>query len=431
MFTKQTVKDIDLSGKTVLLRADYNVPFGDGKITDDYRIKQSLPTIKYILDQDAKLIICSHLGRPDGQVQPSFSLAPVARRLEKLLDQKVIFGSDCIGQEVANQAKNLKPGQIMLLENLRFHKEEEANDSKFAKQLASLADVFVDDAFGVVHRAHASTEGVTHFLPSVAGLLLEREVDTITNVMSNPKRPLVAIVGGAKVSDKLEILKRFINLADFVAIGGALANPFLVAEGINIADSLYDPKDLPLAKEILKVAKSESAKRDFIFFSPHDVVVADKIDKTAQTRIVDFASNSFADIEHYPRKVPAQTVKLAAHEKVLDIGPFSASFIAGAIQLCQTAVWNGTMGITEVKSLQGPIGPFAHGTETVIEALIGDLGRKPFSLVGGGDTVGYVEERRLAQAFNHVSTGGGASLELMSGHKLPGVEALLDKNGVQ
>jgi phosphoglycerate kinase len=430
VFSKQTIKDIDLKGKTVLLRADYNVPLANGRITDDYRIKQSLPTIEYILHQDAKLIICSHAGRPDGQVVPSLSLKPIAKDLSKLLNYPVQFVGDCIGEEVLRLARNLKPKDILLLENLRFHPEEEANDPSFAKQLANLAEVFVEDGFGVVHRAHASTEAITKYLPSVAGLLLEKEIDIISEAMTNPSRPLTAIVGGAKVVDKLEILKRFINVADFLAIGGALANPFLVAKGIDVADSLYDPKELPTAKEILKLAEAEAGKRSFVLAIPHDVVVASAIDKTATTRIVDFSSNTFADIVHYPKRVPTEAVRLKPTEKVLDIGPFSAAFIAGAIELSQTVVWNGTMGVAEVKGLQGPVGPFAHGSETIIEAITGDLGHKPFSVVGGGDTVDYIEEHGLYDGFNHVSTGGGASLELMSGYKLPGVEALMDKNGV-
>jgi phosphoglycerate kinase len=427
LFTKKTIKDIDLKGKTVLLRADYNVPLDGDKVTDDYRIKQSLPTVEYLLENSKHLIICSHLGRPNGKIDKLYSLKPVAKRLEKLLGHKVIFADDCVGPNVISALKKLKPGQVLLLENLRFHEQEEANDEVFARELADPADVFIQDGFGVVHRAHASTEGVTHFLPSVAGFLLETEVDTITNVMEAPKKPLMAVVGGAKVADKLEILKRFIKIADFLAVGGALANPFLVANGHDVAESLYDPKELSTAREIIREAEIEAKKRDFVFAIPHDVVVTDKIDKSAQTRVVDFSSNSFVDVMYYPKRVPTTATTLHAHEKVLDIGPFSASFIAGAIQLSQTVVWNGTMGVTEIPSLEGPIGPFSHGTQTIIEAITGDLGRKPFSVVGGGDTVGYLESRKITAGFNHVSTGGGASLELMSGHKLPGLEALMDK----
>lgn len=427
MFTKQTIRDIDLQGKTVLLRADYNVPLENGKIADDYRIKQSLPTIDYLLKQNARLIICSHLGRPSGPKDVANSLFPVAKRLQQLIDKPVQFATDCVGEQAQRAAKQLKPGEILLLENLRFHPEEEANSDSFARELASLADVFVQDGFGVVHRAHASTDAITKHLPSVAGILLEREVDTITKVMRKPDRPLMAIVGGAKIADKLEILHRFIELADIVVVGGAMANTFLAAQGHKIGKSLYDKHDVPLAKDIIKKAASEAKKRRFVFLLPYDGVVAHKVDPHSTTRIVDWGAHTTADIEHYPHRVPISACYVHEDEMILDIGPFSGSFIAGAAQLANTVVWNGAMGVTETKGLQGPIGPYAHGTELVIEALTGDFGHRPFTVVGGGDTVGYIEERKLVNAFNHVSTGGGASLELMAGHKLPGVEALKTK----
>ena len=427
MFTKQAIRDIDLKGKTVLLRADFNVPLENGKITDDYRIKQALPTINYILEQNTKLIICSHLGRPKGPGDASASLFPVAKRLQQLLDRQVGFAPDCIGEPAKKAAGGLKLGQVLLLENLRYHPEEEANDEKFAKQLADLADVFVQDGFGVVHRAHASTSAVTKFLPSVSGLLLEKEVDTITTVMAQPVRPLMAIVGGAKIADKIEVLHRFIEIADFVAVGGAMANTFLAARGIDVAESLYERHDVPLARDIIRKAGREAKRRKFIFAIPHDGVVANRIDPAAKTRIVDWSAHIIADIENYPKRAPASASHIHAHEKILDIGPFTGSFIAGGIQLANTVVWNGTMGVTETPGLHGPVGPYSHGTELVIDALLGDFGNKPFTVVGGGDTVGYVEERNLVKHFGHVSTGGGASLELMSGRKLPGVEALQAK----
>lgn len=429
MFSKQTIRDVDLRGKTVLLRADYNVPLEDGKITDDYRIKQSLPTLQYLLDHKAKVIICSHLGRPSGPDDTANSLAPVAKRLKQLLDRPVGFAADAIGDAAKKAVEDLKPGEVLLLENLRFHSEEEANDDNFAKKLASVsgADIFVQDGFGVVHRAHASTEAITHHLPSVAGLLLEREVDTITNVMEKPDKPLMAIIGGAKITDKIEILEKFIGIADFVAIGGAMVHPFLVAKSIDIGNSLYDEADLPIAKEILRKAEAEAKKRKFVFAMPHDGVVADKISKTTSTRIVEWGNHTMADIEHYPHRVPAKSGQVRKNEMILDIGPFSASFIAGGIQMVNTVIWNGTMGVTETEGLHGPIGPTAHGTQTVIEALLGDLGPAPFTVVGGGDTVGYLASRKLLGNFGHVSTGGGAGLELMGGRKLPGVEALKDK----
>jgi 3-phosphoglycerate kinase len=430
LFTKQTIRDIDVRGKTVLLRADYNVPVKDGRITDDYRIKQSLPTIKYLLGQDVKLIICSHLGRPKGPGDVANSLFPVAKRLKELLDRDVQFEPDCIGERVQKAAENLHPGQVLLLENLRFHPEEEANDPEFAQQLASLAEVFVEDGFGVVHRAHASTEGVTHYLPSVAGLLLEKEVDTITNVMSNPERPLVAVVGGAKIADKIEILHKFIKIADVIAIGGAMANTFLKAQGIHIGASLYDKEEVSVAKDIIHEAAEESKKRRFVFYIPQDGVVASKVDSMAPTRIVDWSAHLIADVENYPKRPPASASHVHEHEMILDAGPFTGAFIAGAIQLAETVVWNGTLGVTETKGVRGPVGPFSHGTDLVMESMLGKFipGQpRPFSVVGGGDTVGYVQNRGLTEAFDHVSTGGGASLELMGGRKLPGVEALRDK----
>lgn len=428
MFTKKTVRDIDLKDKTVLMRADYNVPVENGEITDDYRIKESLPTIRYLLDQHVRLIICSHLGRPEGRVNPTESLLPVAKRLDELLGGgKVTFVRDCVGPEVEKEAKALEPGRVLLLENLRFHPEEEANDAQFAKQLASLAEVFVQDGFAVVHRAHASTDAVTKYLPSVAGLLLEKEVDTITEAMENPKRPLMAVVGGAKISDKIDVLHKFIDIADVVAIGGAMANTFLAAKGIDIAESLYEKDDVGIAKDIMNKAAEKARSQHFLFALPYDGVVAHKIDKLAPTRIVDWSAHVIASIENYPKRAPHAASQIRDDERILDIGPFSGSFYAGAMQLANTVVWNGSMGVTEQEGTQGPVGPYAHGTQLMVEAMLGQFGHRPFSLVGGGDTVGYVEARGLVKAFDHVSTGGGASLELMAGRKLPGVEALQDK----
>jgi len=427
-FTKKTIKDIDLQHKKVLLRADYNVPLSDrSEITDDYRLQQSLPTLKYLLEHGAGVIVCSHLGRPDGQPNPKYSLLPVAKRLKELLGRNVEFVPDCVGDRARKASENLEPGQVVLLENLRFHAEEEKNDEGFAKQLASLADVFVQDGFGVVHRAHASTEAVTHFLPSVAGLLLEKEVDTITNVMEKPSRPLVAVIGGAKIADKIEVLKRFIDIADVVAVGGAMANTFLMAKGVHIGKSMTDTEDVPLAKEIMERAAAKTRAGRFVFYLPQDGVVAHKVDKSVPTRIVDWSAHVIAEVESYPKRPPRDSALVKADEMILDIGPFSAAFIAGALQLAGTVVWNGALGVTETKGLQGPIGPYSHGTELLTEAMTGQFGNRPFSLVGGGDTVGYIEGRNLLGAFNHVSTGGGASLELMSGRKLPGVEALENK----
>lgn len=427
-FWKKTVRDIDLHGKSVLVRVDYNVPLERGKISDDYRIKKSLPTIQYLLDQDCKLVLCSHLGRPKGPDDQSVSLEPCAKRLGELLDKKVQFAKDCVGPDVEAAAKDLKPGEVLLLENLRYHQEEEANDDVFAKKLASLAEVFVQDGFGVVHRAHASTYAVTRHLQSVAGLLVEKEVDTITNVIENPKRPLMAIVGGAKISDKIEILNRFIDIADFVAVGGAMANTFLLARDIEIGKSLAEKDEASLAEEIIEKAREKSKRQQFIFYIPQDGVVAKKIDGRAKTRIVDWDAHVIAGIENYPKRPPRISGEVAEDEMILDIGPFSGAFIAGGMQLANTVVWNGAMGVTEIDGVQGPVGPFAHGTDMIVDAMLGQYGHKPFTVVGGGDTVGYIEEHQLVDNFAHVSTGGGASMELMSGKKLPGVEALLNKD---
>lgn len=432
MFTKRTIRDIDIAGKTVLLRADYNVPIENGKITDDYRIKQSLPTVRYILEKKAKLVICSHLGRPDGRPNADFSLFPVAKKLSELLgNETVSFAKDCIGPEAERAVADLEPGHVLLLENLRFHAEEEQNNEEFAGKLASLADVFVQDGFGVVHRAHASTDAVTHFLPSVAGLLLEKEVDTITNVMQNPERPLMAVIGGAKISDKIDVINKFIDIADIVAVGGAMANTFMVAEGVDVAKSMYEKDDVQIAKDIMRRAHEKAKKQHFVFYVPQDAVVASKIDKAAKTRIVDFSAHVIADIENYPKRPPRTASEIAEDEMILDIGPFSGSFIAGSMQLARTVVWNGSMGVTETEGLQGPVGPFAHGTDLVIESILGQFGNRPYSVVGGGDTVGYIEHLGLTEHFDHVSTGGGASLELMAGRTLPGVAALQNKEVVQ
>lgn len=429
-FNKKTIRDIDFKGKRVLVRADFNVPLrADGKIADDFRIRQSLPTIKFLLKNKCQIVICSHVGRPKTKRDKHLSLRPVAKRLGELLDQPVAFAEDCIGPVAEKAADVLKPGQVLLLENLRFHPEEEANDPVFAKALARLGDVFVEDGFGVVHRAHASTEGVTHFLPSVAGLLLEKEVIALTEVIENPKRPLMAIIGGAKIADKIDILNRLIDIADVVAVGGAMANTFLLAGGVETGKSLTNPEDVPLAKKIIKRAKAKSAEEAFVFYVPQDGVVATKMTSDAQTRIVDWDTNTVADIQFYPQRPPRYASKIKADERILDIGPFSGAFISGAMQLANTVIWNGAMGVTEISPLSGmgPTGPFAHGTELIVEAMMGEYGHRPYTVVGGGDTVAYVESRKLTGSFNHVSTGGGASLELMSGKEMPGIEALRSK----
>jgi 3-phosphoglycerate kinase len=433
-FDKKTVKDIDLKHKRVLLRADYNVPVKDGKISDDYRIKQSLETIKYIWEQyESSIVIISHLGRPDGKPTPEFSLKPVAKRLEELLGKKVEFVADTIGSEAKAACDQLKPGEILLLENVRFDSREEENSKDYAKQIVETAkaEVFVQDGFGVVHRAHASTEAITHLLPSVAGLLLAKEVETIEKAVKDPARPLVSVVGGAKISDKIEVLNKLIEISEAVAVVGAMANVFLLAERFKVGKSLVEKEELGTAKEILARVRREEKKRNFNFLLPLDVVVSKKIDGTAATRVVDLSANNLADIQAYP-KIPKPSASTVGFEElILDVGPMSAALIAGAIKLASTVIWNGTCGVTETKGIASSHDPFAHATRMIMEAMIGDTNQhanRPFSLVGGGDTVSYVEQQGMTEDFSHVSTGGGASLELIAGHKLPGVEALQDKN---
>ena len=424
MFHKQTIKDISLENKTVLLRVDYNVPIVDGQVADDYRIKKSLVTIKYLLDHNCKIVICSHLGRPNGRVDPKFSLFPVAKRLKEVLDHHVEFVPECIGDQVLRAVSRLTQRQILLLENLRFHPEEKANDDGFAKQLASLGEVFVQDAFGVIHREQASIVGVPKYLPSVAGFLVEQEVNDITKAIQSPKRPLMTVIGGAKIVDKIDVLSRFIKIADVVAIGGAMANTFLAAEGLDVATSSYDKQDIHIARNILAEARKEEKRRNFAFILPFDGVVAEGLERNGKTRIVDWSAHVISDIESYPKRPPKESAHLQPKELILDVGPFSAALIAGVVQLAGTVIWNGTLGVTETESLIGGVGPFSHGTDILVQALTGEFGHKPYTVVGGGDTVGYIEGRKMVKMFDLVSTGGGASLELMAGHKLPGLEAL-------
>ncbi len=429
MFHKKTVEDIDLADKTVLVRVDYNVPLKDGIITDDYRIQKSLPTIQYLKDKQCKIVLCSHLGRPEGPHDKSVSLAVAARRLGEMLGEKVEFSTDCISDDAKAKSKKLSVGQILLLENLRYYSEEEANDDTFAKKLSEGMDIFVQDGFGVVHRAHASTDAITRHLPSVAGYLVATEVSTIKEAMDSPARPLMAVIGGAKISDKIEMLRRFIDIADVVAVGGAMANTFLLANGYDVGASLADKEDVPLAREIIEKARAKAKDGNFVFYMPQDGVVAKDIKEGVKTRIVDWGTHAIADIESYPKLPSKEASVVEDDEKILDIGPFSGAFIAGSMQLANTVVWNGAMGVTEIDGLQHAVGPFSHGTELLVEAMLGQFGHRPKSVVGGGDTVGYIEDRKLVGLFDHVSTGGGASMELMSGKPLPGVEALQNKEG--
>jgi 3-phosphoglycerate kinase len=433
MFTKQTITDVKLTGKRVLMRAEFDVPLTkSGTIANDKRIRSSLPTIEYLLKQDCSIVIIAHLGRPGGKKDYSLSLKQVAKRLGELLKKPVKFVDEAVGPVVQTACKSLKAGQVLLLENVRFYPGEEQNDHAFAEAIVSdtKAQFFVQECFGVAHRRHASVVGCAALLPNAAGLLLAEEVDVITSAIKEPKRPLLAIVGGAKISDKIDVIKTFVGIADMVAVTGAMANTFLLAQGLKVGTSLVEKDAVETAKEILLLAAQKAKKQRFSFLVPEDVVVASAIDAKAKTRIVDLSGNTFADIEAYPKRPLKESVTVGANEAILDIGPMSAAKIAGACHMAAMVLWNGTAGVTEVKGLAGAADPFAHGTNAIIEALIGDDSNphnKPFTVVGGGDTVGYLEERGLAMAFDHVSTGGGASLELMAGHELPGVAVLMDK----
>ncbi len=404
MFHKKTIKDVPIEHKTVLLRADYNVPLNEkGEIDDDYRLQQSLPTLKFLIKAKCKIVICSHLGRPDGKPDKKFSLEPVAKRLSELLKLPVGFVHDCVGDRVKVAAKNLKPGEIVLLENVRFYPEEEENDVAFAKKLAesSMAEYFVQDGFGVVHRAHASTEAVTRFLPSVAGLLLEKEVSTIEKAMSNPKRPLVVVLGGAKISDKIKVIERFIDIADQIIIGGAMANTFLVAQDVSIGKSKFEPDQEKEVERIYSLARKKVGDkvRDFLLM-PTDFAVAPEIANQPRPEIV-------------PRSA------VPADKYILDLGPDSTEAIVAAVEKAGSVIWNGTLGMAEFPT-------FAYSSARLATALAKHR-EKTFSLIGGGDTADFALhwDPRKGGSFGHVSTGGGASLELMAGKKLPGVEALL------
>lgn len=406
MFDKKTIRDVPLEAQTVLLRADYNVPLkDDGTIADDYRITQSLPTLHFLQQAGCKIVVISHLGRPKGKHDKKLSLAPVAKHLGALLGQEVPFVRDCVGDVVKVAAKKLKPGQVILLENVRFHPEEEANDPTFAKALAtsSTAGYFVQDGFGVVHRAHASTEGVTHFLPSVAGLLLEREVTTITGVMKNPKPPLVAVLGGAKVSDKITVIERFVHLADQIIIGGALANTFFAYRGMAIGKSVHEDGQEQLIERIYAAARKKVGDRvDEFILLPTDVAVAPQAGPGQSRTIVD-----------------AKAVQPADY--ILDLGPASTEAMLAHIKNAATVVWSGTLGLTEQIV-------FAYSSAKLVTALAEQKNRT-FSVVGGGDTADFVLHwgHDAGKKLGLVSTGGSASLELMAGETLPGVAALLDK----
>lgn len=392
---KKTVKDIAVTGKKVFVRVDYNVPMDkSGHITDDTRIRATLPTIRYLLTEGAAVILASHLGRPKGAPAPEYSLAPVAKRLSELLGQEVLFAADCVGAEAEAKAAQLKPGQVLLLENLRFHKEEEKNDERFAQSLARLADVAVNDAFGVSHRAHASVEGITKFVPMVAGFLMEKEIAFLGQAVTNPTRPFVAIIGGAKVSDKIGVIENLLGKVDTLIIGGGMANTFLRAQGFATGKSLVEEDKVELAATLIDQAKAKGLK----LLLPTDVVIADRFAADAAWRV-------------------AGVAEIDPEWMVLDIGPETAKAFGEAVQGAKTVVWNGPMGVFEFDA-------FAKGTEAVAKAVAGSGAT---SIVGGGDSIAALEKVGLAARITHISTGGGASLEFLEGKVLPGIAALADK----
>jgi phosphoglycerate kinase len=397
---KKTVRDVDVAGKRVLVRVDFNVPLdAQQHITDDTRIKAALPTIQYLLDRGAAVILMSHLGRPDGKAVDSLRMTPVVQRLSELLHKPVLAASDSIGADVEAQAKALQPGQVLLLENLRFHKEEEKNNAEFARQLASLGDVYVNDAFGTAHRAHASTEGVTSHLDAVAaGFLLEKEINFLGSALENPKRPFAAVVGGAKVSDKIAVLDRLITVADIILIGGGMANTFLAAQGYEIGESLFEEGKLETARELV----ARAHQRNIALHLPSDIVIADQFAADAQHRTVPIY------------QVPAQGWR------ILDVGPATVANFRSALESASTILWNGTLGVAEMPA-------FAAGTNALIDILVERTQAGATTIIGGGDSAAAVEHAGATDKMTHVSTGGGASLEFLEGRTLPGVGALHDK----
>lgn len=392
---KKSVRDVEVSGKVVFVRVDFNVPLEDGKITDDTRIRATIPTIEYLTERGAKVLLASHLGRPKGEVVESMRLTPAAERLSELLGKPVAKADESIGETVKAKIAELKDGDVLVLENVRFHKGEEKNDAELAKEFASLADLFVNDAFGAAHRAHASTEGIAHHLPAVSGLLMEKELDVLGKALSNPERPFTAIVGGSKVKDKIDVIDNLLNIADNVLIGGGLAYTFFKAQGYEIGQSLLDESKLDVVLGFIEKAKKLGKN----FMLPVDIVISDDFSASANTKIINVEEGIPSDWEG------------------IDIGPKTRELYADVIAKSKLVVWNGPMGVFEIE-------PFSHGTRAVGEACAATEG---YTIIGGGDSAAATEKFGLAEKMNHISTGGGASLEFMEGKALPGVVALNDK----
>lgn len=392
---KKTVYDIDVSGKTVFLRVDYNVPQDkNGHILEDRRIRTTVPTIRYLQEHGAAIVIGAHLGRPKGEIRPELSLKPCAERLGELLGQKVIFAPDCIGEEANELKKNLKAGEVLLLENLRFYKGEEKNNPEFTKALISYCDIAVNDAFGVSHRPHASIVGVGQSVPMVAGILLQKEIDFLSNVIDNPERPFAAIIGGAKIADKIQVIANLMEKADVILIGGGMANTFVAAEGYDMGQSLQDKDRFDLARNLMEKAKELGSS----IMLPVDFTAADSFSETAQTKVLE--AKDFGD-----------------PWMALDIGPKTIQMYADILRKMKTVVWNGPMGVFEMK-------PFATGTNTIAKT-ISEL--DAITVIGGGESAAVVDHLGISDKFSHVSTGGGASLEMLEGMILPGVSILQDK----
>ena len=389
---KKTVRDVDVKGKRVLVRVDFNVPLEDGRVTDDTRIRAALPTIQYLLDHDAVVILASHLGRPKGKVDEQFRMGPIAGRLSELLDRPVTKLDDCVGPDVQKAVGQARPGDVLMLENTRFHREETDNDASFAAELASLAEVYVNDAFGSAHRAHASTEGVAHHLPAVAGFLMEKELEFLGRALSAPERPFVAILGGAKISDKIGVIENLLGMVDAILIGGGMANTFLRADGYDVAESLVEDESVDTARDLIRRGGDK-------ILLPVDVVVADRFDADAFSQVVAVGS------------VPPGW-------RILDIGPRTLELFQEELEGAQTVVWNGPMGVFEFAR-------FAQGTEAVARMLAALPGAT--TIIGGGDSAAAVERTGLAGEMTHISPGGGASLEFLEGKTLPGVAALQDR----
>lgn len=390
---KLTLKDLDVKSKSVLVRVDFNVPIENGQVSNDIRIRSSLPTINYLLEQGAKVILMSHLGRPKGKRDPKLQMDPVAKVLSQLLGKEVKKIDTCVGDEAKEAADNLQEGQVLLLENLRFYPEETANDPEFSKQLAELGDIYVNDAFGTAHRAHASTAGVAAYLPSAMGFLIEKEVSVMGKALEDPVRPFAAVIGGAKIADKIGVLANLLDKVDFLLIGGGMANTFLKAQGFDLGKSLVEDEKLEAALEILQAAE----KNQVNLMLPVDVVVAHEISPDAEGKVVSVS------------EIPSDMM-------ALDIGPETAKLFAQMLSTAKTVVWNGPMGVFEESA-------FAKGTEAVAEAVA----QVEISIVGGGDSAAAVEKVGVADRITHISTGGGASLEYLEGKILPGIAALTDK----